>query len=300
VLTPHAEGLPTQVDPSTWRKVWLQLPNKDGSPDMLVMEVLWPQAKLARQNVAPGRPVPIVIEELDLEGIATVTAVEPCPSIASGPGRVIVATITHLSDYVVGLDLDGLDKPIESTREHPFYSLDRNAWVSAGTLQRGERIATASGETTLVELRKKPGKHRVYNLTVEDEHVYLVSEIAVLSHNNYPGEGGGGTPASAPMDWEIPINEGGTINAVGKVGDVEIEIIADMSRSGNTVTLDGLHFNKNAGGQLKSKQLQEFGRDFLRQHGEGSTVLEIKPAARSSGATAGSGILPKPITIKLE
>lgn len=183
VLTAHAESLPTQVDPATWRKVSLLLPNDDGSPDVLVMDVLWPQTKIAQLGVAPGKAVPLAIEELHVEGTATVTAVEPCPPLASGPGRVVVATINHLNGHVLELDLKGLDAPLEATKEHPFYSLDRDAWVPAGRLKVGERLATAGGETTLTGVRRKPGTHRVYNLTVEYEHLYCVSEIGLLSHN---------------------------------------------------------------------------------------------------------------------
>ena len=102
------------------------------------------------------------------------------------------------------------------------------------------------------------------------------------------------------MDWKIPIEEGGAINAIGRVGVVEIEIIAGIHRETDTITLDGLHFTKNAGRRLGAKQLLEFGRDFLRQHGEGATTLVIRPALRTTGATAGSGVPPKPITIILE
>ncbi|MFO0811058.1 MAG: RHS repeat-associated core domain-containing protein [Gemmataceae bacterium] len=107
-------------------------------------------------------------------------------------------------------------------------------------------------------------------------------------------------PSRTSMGWRIPINEGGAINAVGKAGNIEIEIIANMSRTGKTITLDGIHFTKNAGGTLGPKQLQEFGRDFLRQHGNGATELVINPAPRTTGALAGTGVAPKPITIKLE
>ncbi len=65
------------------------------------------------------------------------------------------------------------------------------------------------------------------------------------------------------MEWTLPINEGGAINAIGRAAGTEIEIIAGMRRVGNTIHLDGLHFTKNAGGRLGPKQLEEFGRDFL-------------------------------------
>jgi hypothetical protein len=107
-------------------------------------------------------------------------------------------------------------------------------------------------------------------------------------------------PTRTPMEWKIPINEGGAVNAVGKAGNIEIEIIGQMSRSGKTITLDGVHFTKNAGGTLGRQQLEEFGRDFLRQHGNGATELVINGAPRTTGATAGTGVAPKPIIIKLE
>ena len=102
------------------------------------------------------------------------------------------------------------------------------------------------------------------------------------------------------MEWKIPIDEGGAINAVGKVGEIEIEIIANKSCTGHTITLDAAHFTKNAGGRLGTQQLQEFGRDFLRQHGNGATELVINGALRTTGARAGTGVAPSPITIRLE
>ena len=106
--------------------------------------------------------------------------------------------------------------------------------------------------------------------------------------------------ARKPMDWQLPINEGGAVNAIGRIGGTEIEVIGNMRRIDNAIHLDGVHFTKNAGGRLGPKQLEEFGRDFLRQHGDGATELVIHPAPRTTGSTAGTGTAPKDITIKLE
>lgn len=40
----------------------------------------------------------------------------------------------------------------------------------------------------IVVSRSLPGTERVYNLTVEGEHVYYVTELGLLSHNNCPLE----------------------------------------------------------------------------------------------------------------
>ena len=108
------------------------------------------------------------------------------------------------------------------------------------------------------------------------------------------------TVPATPMQWTILITEGGAIDAIGMTGDFEIEIIAVMTSSENTLDLDGLHFTKNAGGTLRPNQLRGFARDFLQQHGNGAIELVVRPAIRTTGATAGSGVAPKPITIKLE
>lgn len=100
------------------------------------------------------------------------------------------------------------------------------------------------------------------------------------------------------MSWDIPINEGGAVNLVGRTGEIEIEVIANMSRQGKTIILDGVHFTKNAGGRLLPDQLQGFGRDFLRQHGNGATELIIRGAPRTTGAAPGR--VPSAITLRLE
>ena len=100
------------------------------------------------------------------------------------------------------------------------------------------------------------------------------------------------------MQWTIPINEGGAVNLVGRAGNHEIEVIANMRRVGNTIHLDRLHFTRNSGGTLGAQQLREFGRDFLRQHGNGATELVVHPAVRTTGANP--GVAPPPITITLD
>lgn len=46
------------------------------------------------------------------------------------------------------------------------------------------------------------------------------------------------------MQWEILINEGGAVNLVGKEGDIEIEIIANIRRSASIIYLEELHFRR--------------------------------------------------------
>lgn len=100
------------------------------------------------------------------------------------------------------------------------------------------------------------------------------------------------------MEWSIPINDDGEVNLVGRAEGIELEIIATLIRTGDTIHLKGLHFTKNKGALLRPKQLESFGRDFLRQHGNGATRLVVEGAKRSTGANP--GVAPPPMIITLE
>jgi A nuclease of the HNH/ENDO VII superfamily with conserved LHH/Pretoxin HINT domain len=75
---------------------------------------------------------------------------------------------------------------IQTTGAHPFLSKTRHAWVSARDLQAGEALRGQDGEELRVaSLGRIPGAQPVFNLEVETEHVYFVSEAGVLVHNAY-------------------------------------------------------------------------------------------------------------------
>ncbi|TGL16858.1 polymorphic toxin-type HINT domain-containing protein, partial [Leptospira meyeri] len=76
---------------------------------------------------------------------------------------------------------------LETTWNHPFWVVDKKAWVEVKDLQVGDVLALADG--TLVEISNirsydvEPTK--VYNFEVEDNHSYFVGEDGVLVHNYY-------------------------------------------------------------------------------------------------------------------
>ena len=111
----------------------------------------------------------------------------PCPPIRPGPGRVVLTTVHHLNRYVFELRLEdehGRQTTVRPTGFHKFYSADRRAWVSADSIREGERLTALGGTVRLLSRTRLPGTHRVYNLTVEGEHVYHVTKLVVDGHNN--------------------------------------------------------------------------------------------------------------------
>jgi hypothetical protein len=131
----------------------------------------------------------LALPELGAVGPAEVLAIEPCPSLASGPGRTVTGTFAHAAADVLDLEIEGLDTPLGCTANHPFWSADRQDFVPAGSLTIGEHLRTESGtlrQVTRITPRRGPPV-AVFNLEVDAEHVYYVSTAGVLVHNTYPG-----------------------------------------------------------------------------------------------------------------
>ncbi|MGH7135493.1 MAG: hypothetical protein ACREHD_07115 [Pirellulales bacterium] len=80
---------------------------------------------------------------------------------------------------------------MKPTGYHKFYSDTRKAWVSASQLDGGERLRGVNGPLTVVDFHRIPGVERVYNMTVEGQHVYRVCVFGALVHNDCPPDDGG-------------------------------------------------------------------------------------------------------------
>lgn len=76
------------------------------------------------------------------------------------------------------------EETLGTTSNHPFWSVDRQEFVQAGSLEIGERLQTLSGDVKVVQQKLlRPGPQPVFNLEVHNEHVYFVGQDGVLVHN---------------------------------------------------------------------------------------------------------------------
>ncbi len=186
VLTPgtlaDAES-PTEVDPKTWLLATLEMDNPTCAWDTMRLRLLRPISWFISNGVNVGRTVEIDVAEFGLRGVARVIGIEICPHIKAGRGRVVTGTISHFNAFVRRIWFDGSREPLGTTNLHPFRSLDRDRWVHADELRRGERIASISGACAAERMEPVPGVLRVFNLEVEREHVYYVGEGRLLVHN---------------------------------------------------------------------------------------------------------------------
>ncbi len=181
------EGDPKVVDPEpdTWRKLTLKMSKPDGHE--IDIELLRPLEWIEREEAHAGSTIYLNLHELGAEGDAHVMTVEPCPHIRRGEGNVVTGTFAHSASNVIDLHLEGQEDPIGCTANHPFWSHDRQDFVSAGDLEQGEQILNREGEVAAVAGRQLHSARRnVYNLEVQNDHVYRVGAGGWLAHNSCP------------------------------------------------------------------------------------------------------------------
>jgi RHS repeat-associated protein len=177
------DGAETEVVPSLWRAVDLWMPNPEAPDDVLHVRLLRSQRWVEESGANVGAWMTLRLDEMQLVGAARVVAVGAAPPLAPPPGRVVTGTINHLSPDVRAIALEGFDERIETTAEHPFFSVDRRDWVRANELGAGDSLLGREGAVVVESVTPESGVQRVYNLEVETRHTYLVSDLWILTHN---------------------------------------------------------------------------------------------------------------------
>ncbi|RCS42324.1 hypothetical protein DTL42_19280 [Bremerella cremea] len=193
----------TEVNPATWKLLRLrsEMHWEDGTLDVVNVETLqspeWIETFQAQ--VGSNVPIPLDLVEMGLpeDLMATVREIEPCPPITKGPGRVVLTTVDHLNNDVHELTLvtpEGVTESVRPTGFHKVYRATDDRWVSVCELREGDELQGPNGPLWVQSLTKVPGVHRVYNMTVEGEHVYRVSTLGALVHNTCPPGDGADVP----------------------------------------------------------------------------------------------------------
>ncbi|MFN6107428.1 MAG: hypothetical protein ACK5EA_23650, partial [Planctomycetaceae bacterium] len=86
----------------------------------------------------------LTLHELEAVGPAEIVEIGQCPDLEPGEERLVTGTFSHASGEVFDIAVDGLTVPIGCTGAHPFWSEDRQAFISARDLRLGETLRTES------------------------------------------------------------------------------------------------------------------------------------------------------------
>jgi len=302
VAAGQISGSETEVDPATWRSYQVRLHDARTGWDIFDIGLLRPQGWMAAHSrqIAGHSEVWVDFEELHASGWAEVIAEGPCASIASGPGRVVTATITHANDDVRTLTLDG-GETLYVTGNHRMFSASARDWVAVKDLGVGEELQTASGRKSVAALGYQQGRHQVYNIEVEAEHCYFVGNGQTLTHNmcgpdgeplaltdsakrkpNYSSISGpekptkGGDFTARQKSEALRLNREANGGVVRSDGDGRIVSKPDKSMSGVKPSQNERQFDhikaKANGGTNKSSNLQILSRQENRQKSTKNTT----------------------------
>ena len=234
----HAFAEPEQA---TWVSVSVRMTKRDGT--VVQAEFLRPREWVARHKILAGAALPIAITELEVEGNAIVTAISPCPQIATGEGRVVTGRfVTREAGNLVRLALEN-GTEIRATDVHPVWSVDREEWVPAGELEPGEPVDTIAGPVAVLSVERLESALDVYNIEVHGEHVFRVTADGVLVHNAGPScklgtDLAGGSAAHAAgarqAGWQAGhiVPWGSFSNRVKPVRDAIVDAKTAMEKAG--------------------------------------------------------------------
>lgn len=151
----------TQVDPQTWKLLRLRAESiwEDGTVDDIHVETLQPPEWLAAHQVEVGAMVPLPLDLVEMglpeNLMAKVLAIERCPAIESGPGRVVLTTVNHLNPDAYGLTVEngfGEQRIVYPTGLHKLYR--DGVWTSVEDLRPCDEINALGESVTVVSLSK--------------------------------------------------------------------------------------------------------------------------------------------------
>ena len=178
-----------EPDQATWAKVSITAERSDGG--IVDAEIIRPRLWILESGLCVGRMLPLNLPELEVSGLALVTAIDDCPPIAGGEGSVVTARfVTREVHVVASVDVPGADGSVETitgTTIHPVWSVDRQEWVPLAELADGETLQGLDGLAVVLSVTLSRVTQPVYNIEVHGEHVYQVGELGVVVHNSCPG-----------------------------------------------------------------------------------------------------------------
>ncbi len=132
-------------------------------------------------NLHVGAIVSVHWGQSEYAGRARVVGIAPCLPIAQGDGYVVTATIRRIAKSHLKIDFG--EESIGVTEEHPFWSEDRNGWVSAKRLKVNEVVRSTGNKQVSVKSITRQKQASVYNLEVNRSHSYLVGKSRLVVHN---------------------------------------------------------------------------------------------------------------------
>ena len=124
------------------------------------------------------------LSDIAADGDAVVTHIGPCPVITAGEGSVVTGRFTtRAAANLLEVTLENGTK-FTGTTVHPVWVTDVDDWVALSDLAEGDSVDTLDGELRVTSLQPLTHPTDVYNLEVQEHHVYRITDDGVLVHNS--------------------------------------------------------------------------------------------------------------------
>ncbi|WP_147456703.1 Hint domain-containing protein [Leptospira stimsonii] len=176
--------------------------------------------------------------------------------------------VTELFVHDVELLFDveiGEDTILQTTWNHPFWVVEKNAWVEVKDLKVGDTVRLRDGSReSITGLRYYDvPTTKVYNFEVEENHTYFVGEDGILVHNYTFQIGiGGGVATFLGVSYEK-----GIAVSISKENGIQVGTYTVKPTNNGTV-IPGGHSDAGASGSLnftfsKNKSLSDLEGDAV-------------------------------------
>lgn len=185
----------------------------------------------------------------------------------TGEQTVGVVTGTIVSDAKGVYELVFSDgDQIRATAEHPFY-VSGEGWHPAAELEPGDQVKSAEGEpTTLLSTEYLPGKIRVYNLQVDNDHTYYAGKGKLVHNKKICVAGLGGV-------YEL-VDGAGNVKYVGSTSNYATRRL----QHANTNAKKGLRFRKVVNSEDRLERLL-YEQQLIEQYrNQGASLLNERNA----------------------
>jgi len=169
------------VNESSWWIVELIIP-KEGKNEMSV-HFLRPSYWITETGARVGNEIWLELDEMGINSSAEVLSLNPFLGIVDSEDTVVTGCYKTVSNNVLEIIFEEDNETLRVTSSHPIYSIDQQGWMPAKDLYIGEQVKTYTGAATVSTLTEIPGSYEVFNLEINKDHSYYVSNISILVHN---------------------------------------------------------------------------------------------------------------------
>jgi hypothetical protein len=200
---------------------------------------------------------PVLLANGHVKPISQVAAGDKVSNTAPGKGKTETHTVkrvivTHNDHAFVDLAIASVDahgRPagagkLTTTDHHPFYVVNRAAFVEAAHLRPGDRLQEPGGQTAeVLTVHRYIATAVTYDLTINGLHTYYVQagETLVLVHNC------GSARFTADSSGEVQDNDPELDGAIGRLGERRLEAVESAGKRTRPGTLSEMQTTTPSG-----------------------------------------------------